>query len=276
MGLVRPHFFESTGEKVTGPSLTDTLIARAERELGVRLPQALVDVLSVQNGGYTRFDAYPRGTHLYEYVPFRDVRGIFDSLDVGLLLSAYLLREWEMPEGLVLLSGDGHTWVALDYRACGAQGEPPVVWIDNEAEDSPHIEQVAPDLATFFAGLVDGYHGYVYGFTLENRDELAAGIEARFSVRFVKTEGAPFFVSETMRADHPHWKSHLGRGHAATLWLARNRRFDGGWSYAERQDCVWTLSFDVGRPHRESMEAGVAGLPWPSVALHVPHADPDF
>ncbi|MGY3215794.1 hypothetical protein ACVWWV_000296 [Bacillus sp. TE9122W] len=30
--------------------------------------------------------------------------------------SAYLIKEWELPEGLVLISGDGHTWVAMDYR----------------------------------------------------------------------------------------------------------------------------------------------------------------
>jgi hypothetical protein len=28
------------------------------------------------------------------------------------------------------LSGDGHCWIALDYRVCGKRGEPSVTWFD--------------------------------------------------------------------------------------------------------------------------------------------------
>ena len=51
----------------------------------------------------------------------------------GILCTAYMTREWGLPQGLVLLDGDGHTWTALDYRS-GA-GEPSVVWLDVEAGD---------------------------------------------------------------------------------------------------------------------------------------------
>ena len=44
-----------------------------------------------------------------------------------------MTREWGLPQGLVLLDGDGHTWTALDYRS-GA-GEPSVVGLELEAGD---------------------------------------------------------------------------------------------------------------------------------------------
>ncbi|GAA0928089.1 hypothetical protein GCM10009557_93660 [Virgisporangium ochraceum] len=56
------------------------------------------------------------------------------------------MTEWGLPSPVVLLSGDGHYWIALDYRTCGPAGEPPVVWLDVEAgQDLP----IAPDFHTF-------------------------------------------------------------------------------------------------------------------------------
>ncbi|MFI6483319.1 hypothetical protein ACIBH1_35690 [Nonomuraea sp. NPDC050663] len=51
-----------------------------------------------------------------------------------------------MPSPSVLLAGDGHTWVALDYR----EGEPCVTWFDVELETELVL---APDFRTFLAGL---------------------------------------------------------------------------------------------------------------------------
>ena len=48
----------------------------------------------------------------------------------------------------MLLSGDGHYWVALDYRE--GRAEPAVVWFDNEVDEDI---QLAPDFLTFVEGL---------------------------------------------------------------------------------------------------------------------------
>jgi len=42
----------------------------------------------------------------------------------------YLIEEWELPSNLLLLDGDGHAWLALDYRE--NTKEPPVIFIESE------------------------------------------------------------------------------------------------------------------------------------------------
>ena len=70
--------------------------------------------------------------------------------DEGILLTPYLLNEWGMPDGLVLLTGDGHCWIALDHRESGPTDEPSVLWYDNEVGEDI---QLARDFTTFVQGL---------------------------------------------------------------------------------------------------------------------------
>lgn len=46
----------------------------------------------------------------------------------------------------------GHEQIMLDYRGCGKQGEPEVVYVDQEA--AYRITPVAPNFASFIRGLV--------------------------------------------------------------------------------------------------------------------------
>jgi hypothetical protein len=62
----------------------------------------------------------------------------------------YLIEEWDLPSPLVLLSGQGHYWVALDYRACGPDGNPSVIWLDDAKEDAIRL---APDFRAFIERL---------------------------------------------------------------------------------------------------------------------------
>ena len=36
--------------------------------------------------------------------------------DTGISKTLYMTRAWDLPNGLVLIDGDGHTWTALDDR----------------------------------------------------------------------------------------------------------------------------------------------------------------
>jgi len=42
-----------------------------------------------------------------------------------------MIEEWNLPKDLVLLDGDGHTWIALDYS--DRKVEPSVVLLESES-----------------------------------------------------------------------------------------------------------------------------------------------
>ncbi|SCF73670.1 SMI1/KNR4 family protein [Streptomyces sp. Ncost-T10-10d] len=114
------------------PPLTDAVVQVAERQLGVCLPTSLLEILRVQNGGvvaglWNAFLTDVPTSWSKDHVPLDDMMGIGrDNGQLSLLDTAYLVEEWGLPSPLVLLSGDGHCWIALDYRACGKRGEPSV------------------------------------------------------------------------------------------------------------------------------------------------------
>ncbi|MDI6105656.1 SMI1/KNR4 family protein [Actinoplanes sp. NEAU-A12] len=140
-------------ERLRLPPLTDELVVDAEGQLGVRLPPDLIHLLRTQNGGVIAdaWDAFPTDASVYadDHVPFDHLYGIGPADQAGtttLLDTPYLVREWELPSPVVLLSGQGHYWIALDYRECGPAGTPSVVWLDNEMDQEL---QLAPDIRAF-------------------------------------------------------------------------------------------------------------------------------
>lgn len=137
------------------PPLTDEMLRRAEELLQVRLPSELVALLRIQNGGYTNGFAHPmsvRTAWAEDHVPLDDLFGIVTDESVqtaqNMLSTAYMTEEWELPPKQVLLSGDGHWWVTLDYRR---STEPSVAWIDVECGEEV---QIAPSFGEFLNGLV--------------------------------------------------------------------------------------------------------------------------
>lgn len=136
------------------PPLTDEMVEVAERTLGVELPAEYIELLRIQNGGYTKGFGYPmtqRTTWSDNHVPFHDLAGIVVdptiSTPLNILNSSEMTEEWGIPPAQVLLSGDGHWWITLDYRT----GErPSIAWIDVECGEDI---QVAPSFAAFLDGL---------------------------------------------------------------------------------------------------------------------------
>ncbi|WP_290055579.1 SMI1/KNR4 family protein [Amycolatopsis solani] len=144
---LKPTFWEQG----PGEPLSAREFAHASRELGVRLPLELGELLGLRNGGTVAdsFDAFPAsaptswsGTH----VPFDQLLGVGGRLSI--LDSPYLSTEWDLPKRVVVLSGDGHTWIALDYRE---SSEPSVTWFDVELESELAL---APTFRAFLEGLV--------------------------------------------------------------------------------------------------------------------------
>jgi hypothetical protein len=144
------------------PPLTDDMLAQAEAALGVKLPGELVDLLRIQNGGYTLGFAHPMSkptAWAKDHVPFDELAGIVTDPDIStvqnLLLSEYMTKEWGLPPRQVLLAGGGHYWITLDYRHSAI---PSVAWIDVESDEDM---QVAASFGSFLSGLVpsDSFEG---------------------------------------------------------------------------------------------------------------------
>ncbi|MDX9971586.1 MAG: SMI1/KNR4 family protein [FCB group bacterium] len=137
------------------PPLTDEMVRMAEERLRVRLPEEYLALLRIQNGGYTRGFVYPTSqptTWASDHVPLDDLAGIVHTslhyTPLNVLSTEYLTEEWGLPPHLVLLSGDGHWWIALDYRKGPV---PSVAWLDTEREQDL---QIAPNFAVFLNGLL--------------------------------------------------------------------------------------------------------------------------
>ncbi len=84
-------------------------------------------------------------------MPLHDLAGIVlaptDDTVLNILASVGKNADWSLPDRQVLLSGDGHYWITLDYR----KGDvPSVAWIDVECDEDI---QVARTFAAFLKGL---------------------------------------------------------------------------------------------------------------------------
>ncbi len=153
MTIARDEFWGSN--YYDHPPLTGEMVTEAEQQLAVQLPAEYLALLEIQNGGYTRGFGFPMHRPTIwaaDHVPLGDLFGIVTDPDhrtaLNILKTEYMTREWGLPPRQVLLTGDGHWWLTLDYRA----GEvPSVAWL---AIDHGQDFQVAPSFAAFLDGLL--------------------------------------------------------------------------------------------------------------------------
>lgn len=134
--------------------LTDEALHHAEQFLRVRFPSELVTLWRIQNGGYTQGFVYPtrqRTTWAEDHVPLDELFGIGASATPSgihnVLNSKYMIAEWGLPSNQVLLAGEGHWWITLDYRR---SSDPCVRWLD---VDVGQDIELAPTFSLFCMGL---------------------------------------------------------------------------------------------------------------------------
>lgn len=120
-------FWKSPSEYKPGVPLTPQRITEVEQLLGVSLPDTYVRYMLEQNGGelayrYVLFDDGEAAIipYLYEM----DTAG-------GVGMSPLFLEQFGLPKGLVLLTGDFDSWLALDYRHLA---ELEVIYMTNEGD----------------------------------------------------------------------------------------------------------------------------------------------
>lgn len=146
----------------TEPAPSDQLVESIEEELGFRLPDSYIALSRLRNGG-----RFLRGAHTTseptgwadDHIAVTALRAIGrtrPSSLIGELGSTFMRDEWGYPAwgvGIADTPTAGHEQVMLDYRACGPDGEPRVVYVDQERDFA--VTEIAPDFATFLRGLVD-------------------------------------------------------------------------------------------------------------------------
>jgi hypothetical protein len=103
---VEATFWDATIEHGVLPPLTQDMLAVAKRELGVKLPDDLLRLLRIQNGGVVAdaWDACPAEANFYadDHVPFDHVFGLGPAGTPGittLLDTAYLVAADFIVEG---------------------------------------------------------------------------------------------------------------------------------------------------------------------------------
>ncbi|GAA0960999.1 hypothetical protein GCM10009554_76770 [Kribbella koreensis] len=147
------------GDGAYEPPPDDALIASVEAELGRRLPAAYISLARQHNGGDLALTSHPspsRTTWAEDHVAVTSIAAIGRTAPFSLcgqLNSAFWVEEWGYPDiGIYFADcpSAGHDMLALDYRT---PGEPSVVHVDQERDYN--ITLLAPNFATFLAGLVD-------------------------------------------------------------------------------------------------------------------------
>lgn len=122
--------------------VTDELIQLVQQNLKVVLPNSYIALMRMQNGGELRTRKLVIGK---ETISVDYLNGIGTKAGEGIWLSNSLKREWGLSNRFVYLFGDGHTWLALDYRRYKGDN-PPVTYIDLELGTK---EVVAEDFSQF-------------------------------------------------------------------------------------------------------------------------------
>ncbi len=149
-------------EEYTDIPITPQLVSSVEQKLGYKLPQTYIELMRCRNGGAPKKTDYRTSQPTSWAKDHVAVTGIFAigfnkrcSL-CGEHGSQFYVREWGYPPIGVYFAdcpSAGHDMVCLDYRACGPQGSPQVVHVDQELDYA--ITFVARDFETFIRGLED-------------------------------------------------------------------------------------------------------------------------
>ena len=146
-------------EYVSDPP-SDELIASVEEELGYKLPAAYIWLMKQHNGGIPVNTCYPCDESTCwadDHVAITGIFGIGREKSCSLcgeLGSQFMIDEWEYPAiGVAICDcpSAGHDMIFLDYRACGPQGEPAVVHVDQENDYK--ITHLADSFEEFIRGL---------------------------------------------------------------------------------------------------------------------------
>ncbi len=145
--MIRLFEYIFKGEPYNEKFTLETL-DKVEKELGVKLPESYIQLMTIHNGGALSYNTLHSGRVPDGEVVIDDIKGI--DLEEGIIESSYLVKEWELDEKLIIFSGDGNYWLSFDYRK-GDNLEPSVVYIEEGTEEKP--KKVAKNFQLFLKKL---------------------------------------------------------------------------------------------------------------------------
>ena len=140
--------------------VSQELIDTIEEELGYKLPESYINLMQTRNGGIPTRRCYPAEPNGWadDHVEIADIVGLgFEKAYslCGSMGSKFWIDEWGYPDiGIYFGStpSGGHEMFALSYANCGRDGEPEVVYVDQERNYK--ILTIAPNFKIFIDGLV--------------------------------------------------------------------------------------------------------------------------
>ena len=147
-------------KKYVSDPLFDELIASVEEELGYKLSASYIWLMKRHNGGMPVNTCYPTDeptSWAEDHVASTDILGIGREKACSLcgeLGSQFMIDEWDYSAiGVTICDclSAGHDMIFLDYRACGPQGEPTAVHVDQENDYK--ITHLADSFEEFIRGL---------------------------------------------------------------------------------------------------------------------------
>ena len=260
------HPLWADADRPHGPPATDAVLRGFERRTGLTLPPALCAALQQSNGGRLRRShlagvqptpRWKRGLNLH------NLGGV--GYEEGLDWSPTLVEEWGFPAPCLVLCHGGPWAMLLDYRRCGPEGDPPVVFCDtdHEVEGRPFEWTLAPSFAALEAALQ-----YV-----SSRTQLA--VEGDHDRQVILDALRAAGGADPAREDYEggHTLALVGPDSLepgpARLRAVPNRRPDGTWNFPELPGCGWVVETTVApaglAAHLARLEAC---LPGPAVLLH--------
>lgn len=130
-------------------------VEEVESRLGYKLPALYIEYVKSNPGFY--FET-PRVLPINEPIPedlkyylgdgFWTINSIFrislnESSESSILSAIDDAKEWGLPGDLIPIEGDGHTWIAFDYREVGS--EPKVIFFETDQGQSLILAQSFED-----------------------------------------------------------------------------------------------------------------------------------
>lgn len=145
------------GWKSSNDDVNSLMVNDVEMLLAVKLPQSYIELMKEWNGGFLQEEhqilvdgIIPEKLNYYlgeKLWALSAVAGI--STDIknseGIVCVTQTAREWGIPEGVIAFDGDGHTWIAFDYRRSPI--EPKIIFIESD-------ELIYYDLAENFSAFI--------------------------------------------------------------------------------------------------------------------------